>query len=245
MRKKSDFPADSLLRQRFWSMYSNIGKISSTKPYRKSIWRHVGDPLEYGKRFLILEPALRSAHVNILKENVKIAGNGPRDPITPTEKELIRSFISVLYQIENATSLLGRNTEPAIKNVDVFTSGIIGNLNNLVEQEQDQSSVVVTMCKCLKEDIMSRRSRHFAACPMFELFVMVASFLNPVYKSLCYLNNIGGELAYTCTMEKAFYVMYMVDSEIPAYGQSEGRRWFQNAWVNLNWRNCRKRKRRQ
>lgn len=102
------------------------------------------------KRFLIIESALRDAQENIVKEKFKIFGERPGDPITPAEKGLMRSLISVLDHTENATCLLRRNTEPTIINVDVFTSGIIRNLKSLIKQEQVEScNILLTYCTWL------------------------------------------------------------------------------------------------
>lgn len=76
-------------------------------------------------RYLKINDILGSVYEQTVREKVNFQSNWPADPITPSQKTIIQSFISYLEYVDNSIALHGQTSEPTINKVEVFISEII------------------------------------------------------------------------------------------------------------------------
>lgn len=160
------------------------------------------------KRFLKIAKLLQEAHETIVNEKVKITGDGPADPLTPSEKSTLDLVVRILCDSDDTTALLGANDRPTIQNADVFIASIVKFLK-VYSTNTEVDSSIKKITNAFKDDIIQRRRNDLRRCPLQALVQQVSTFLTPQFKSMEHTKFIDDE-AYSRSIEDAIWICYQL-----------------------------------
>lgn len=112
--------------------------------------------------------------------------------------------VSVIYDAEKLTTLLGAEKRPTIHLIDVVLSSVVRNLR-VLDSTTPPGDVANVLREILRTSVMERRISNIRQFPMVQTFCQVAGILTSGCRNLSHMAHLS---PYTETEEKSALIIY-------------------------------------
>lgn len=162
-----------------------------------------GSTLAMCKQCCKIDPMIKDAHQSLLREQWSSAG-AFGEHIKPTEMILIDDLIKILQDLDDATILLGKTSDPLFQEVEIITASILASLSKLSSSNGDSASID----RLLLSDTLQCRRKLFNDFPVTELVLQVSTFLTPEYEKGNHKKYLGECVPYTMYIKQEVKVIF-------------------------------------